>query len=262
VYTVHGFPFQWDRGWLSRDGVLLALEHLLARRTDVMLFQSREDLENAGRLRFPCEIEYLGNGVQDRWFQRLEDAPGSKLRAIFVGRLVEEKGILDLLRAAQGVPELQLTIVGSRISSERDDIAGAIDDLVNSPELVGRVMLLGHVGQEGLPSVVRRHDVMVLPSYREGVPRSIIEAMACALPVVATDIRGCRELVRPGVNGWLVPPGDVGALRNTLSNVAALPRRERIRAGERGFEIANETYREADVLGRLDAVYRSVLARR
>jgi glycosyltransferase involved in cell wall biosynthesis len=101
---------------------------------------------------------------------------------------------------------VEIHVAGSRIPSERDDIRADVDHLIADPALTDRVILHGQLDQASLRQLMSTVDVFALPSYREGVPRSVIEAMAAHRPVIATSIRGCRELVEPGLSGWLVPP--------------------------------------------------------
>jgi glycosyltransferase involved in cell wall biosynthesis len=81
----------------------------------------------------------------------------------------------------------------------------------------GLLQWLGHV--DDMPALLAAVDVVVLPSYREGLPRGLIEAAACALPLVTTDVPGCREVVRDGVDGLLVPARDAAALARAIARL-------------------------------------------
>jgi glycosyltransferase involved in cell wall biosynthesis len=85
---------------------------------------------------------------------------------------------------------------------------------------------------------LRQSSVFVLPSYREGVPRSTLEAMACGLPIVTTDVPGCRETVEPGANGYLVPPRDSKSLAGAILSLCADPNlRQRMGECSRRFAV-------------------------
>lgn len=255
LYTVHGFAHVWDRP--STKGVLLErAERTLARRTDALLFQSQEDLEQARRRHYRTRTFYLGNGVQDHWFTGPRD-PASRVggRAVFVGRLIREKGVIDLLDALESAPDVQLRIAGTQLASERDGVAQEVYARASRAPLSGRLVLLGRVDSTRMQAEHARSDFMVLPSYREGVPRSIIEGLASGLPAVVTDVRGSRELVQHEHNGLIVPPGDVAALACAMQRMATLPPDEYRAMSQAAFESVSEGYRESLVYDRLVKIY-------
>lgn len=260
VFTVHGFPFHWSDLSHPRDRVLEWSERWLARRTDLMLFQSREDLAESERRGYRSRLRYLGNGVQERWFADFPPVgTGGRLRVVFVGRLIRAKGVLDLLAAACRVPSVEVVIAGGRLRSERDDIVAELDALAADPRLNGRVELLGSVAPADMPEVIAGADVFALPSsHPEGVPRSIIEAMAAGRPVITTNIRGCRELIDEEVEGWLVPAQNIDALTAALERIVSMPRDRLREVGAAGRRRAIANHREADALSRLQAAYAEV----
>jgi glycosyltransferase involved in cell wall biosynthesis len=254
AYTVHGFAHQWDSP-TPRDRVLEQVERRLAPRTDMLLFQSREDFEQAARRRYGARHVYLGNGVQDDWFEDVRRIRHTPLRLLFIGRLVREKGLLDLLDALELVPQAELSIAGGRLSTDRDDVEPEIRARMSAPALAGRVHLLGVLPRQSLRQRVHESDVLVLPSYREGVPRSLIEGLASGLPGVATQVRGCRELIEHGRNGFLVPPRDVAALAGALHTMAEMPDEQYDRMGRAAHTSASADHRESAVIDRLLAAY-------
>jgi glycosyltransferase involved in cell wall biosynthesis len=253
VYTVHGFPHMWDT-MTSRDRILHYTERLLSRWTDALLFQSREDYEHAQRAGYHGRLEYLGNGVAEEWFypgaRRMRAGP---FRAVFVGRLIREKGIQELLWVVQNVPEVHWTIVGDALPTDRDSLSAEVSLVAALSG--GRVERVGMVPPEGVRQYLADADVLVLPSWREGVPRSIIEAMAVGVPVIATDVRGCRELVTPGINGWLVRPRRASELAAAVREAASLSGDQLVAMGAAGQSIAREHYREVDVFRRIEQAY-------
>jgi glycosyltransferase involved in cell wall biosynthesis len=255
VYTVHGFAHVWDRPGL-RGRALERVERLQASRTDALLFQSREDLAQVRARGYRTATHYLGNGVQDDWFTRPRD-PRDRVgpRALFVGRLIREKGIVDLLDALTQAPGVTLRIAGTQFRTERDGVGQEVARRVSRPPLRGRVELLGELDREQLKREHARADFLVLPSYREGVPRSVIEAMAGGLPALVTDVRGCRELVRHGVNGLIVPPREPVALARGLSAMASLSAAEYGAMSHAAYDTVSSEYRETTVFERLLGVY-------
>ena len=119
---------------------------------------------------------------------------------------------------------------------------------------------LGHV--DDMADLLGGVDLVVLPTrYCEGVPRILIEAAASGLPIVTTDMPGCRDIVRDGVNGYLVPPGDAAALAERIGALAA-DGKLRARMGKAGRSLAESEFSQDRVLERTLAVYREVTGER
>jgi glycosyltransferase involved in cell wall biosynthesis len=164
-----------------------------------------------------------------------------------VGRLVAEKGYPELLAAIADV-DADLWVVGDRLDSDHaGSIDAAIRAVASDPVRAARVRFLGY--RADVPALMRAADMFVLPSHREGMPRSIIEAMLTGLPVVATDIRGSREEVVPEETGLLVPVNDPAALAAALSRLARDPAL-RARMGAAGLDRARDLYDERKVVAR------------
>ncbi|NKB49955.1 MAG: glycosyltransferase [Alphaproteobacteria bacterium] len=260
VYTAHGFYFHENMAWPKR-ALVIAMEWLAGRFTHTLFTQSAEDAATARRLGL-CrtgDIVAIGNGSDPARFHPNNDAEArQKLRAangatdtrpviVMIGRLVAEKGYPELVEAMRPL-DADLWIVGDRLAS---DHARSIDDTLNAietdPALSQKIKLLGYRGD--VPELLRAGDIFVLPSHREGMPRSIIEAMLTGLPVVATTIRGGRELVVEGETGLLVPVDAANELADTLRSLitdSAL----RSQMGAAGLARARELYDEAKIIAR------------
>lgn len=257
AYTVHGFPHDWSRS--LRNRALEALEKFLSPRADLTLFQSKQDLEMATERGFRGLLEYLGNGVDDEWFEIGPAEKRDPLRLIFIGRLVREKGILDLLDALTEVDGVVLQIAGAELASDRDGVREEILARIQKPQLAGRVALLGMLDRQGLMQAVAGSQVVVLPSYREGVPQSLMQGMAAGRPAIATRIRGCVELVEEGETGTLVEAGDTEGLRRAIEEVKALSQDVFALRGIRARHAMLEERRMSQVLDRLGSGYRQLL---
>ncbi|MEB3234626.1 MAG: glycosyltransferase [Cyanobacteriota bacterium] len=273
VYTAHGFYFHERMPRLQR-WLHIGSEWLLARLTDLLLTQSAEDAELARRLGFKRadRIQAIGNGVQASRFcpasrdRRLAARARFGLRpdALVIGvvaRQVAEKGYLELFEAfaplAAAEPRLQLLICGSRLAS---DHAETIDPQLQAlmAHCPDQVRLAGNVEQVEL--AYDAMDVFCLPSWREGMPRTIIEAMMSGLPVVATDIRGSREEVVDGLTGLLVPVRDPVALAAALQTlIADAPLRQAY--GAAGRQRALRLYDEQQVIALQLALLQQALGR-
>lgn len=199
-----------------------------------------------------------GSGVDIERFRPREDCgPDSTLRVGFVGRLLHDKGIREFVRAA--------AMLKSRFPNVRFVAAGAPDAgnpaSVSEQELrawkaSGEVEFLGQVGE--MPEFLRSLDVFVLPSYREGLSRSLIEAGASGVPAVTTDVPGCRDVVGDGDNGLLVPARDAEALAQSIAKLLESDELRRRMAG-RARQIVAERFSNDVINSATLELYREML---
>jgi glycosyltransferase involved in cell wall biosynthesis len=235
VYTAHGFYFH-DGMSPATHSFFAGLERSAAAFTDVIFVQSEEDRDEAIRLRIaPAEkLVHIGNGVDPTRFGpgvhageaaafREEHSLGGGPVVGFVGRTVYEKGAIEFVRAAaivrETVPGAKFVMVGEPLRSDRDRCWDEIVRLRDELGLAKDLVLTGY--RKDVPAILASFDLFALPSYREGMPRALLEAMATGLPVVATAIRGCREEVVNGETGILVPPRDHEALAAAMRKILA-----------------------------------------
>ena len=255
-YTVHGFLHTWPpKGALER--VVQRAEQWQSRRTHTLLFQSVEDLGEAQRRGYSGHLVLLGNGVEDDWFEIPSRTRDEQLQLVFVGRLVREKGVVELARAISARSDVHLHVVGEALPSDRHPVGDELDRIVRDAGAGGRVTRHGILTRDELAKLMEGMDVLCLPSHREGVPRSVIEALAAGRPAIVTDIRGSNELVQDGVNGWVVPPGDVAALTQAIGRAAELAPEDLGPMGSRARGSVDPARRESRVLERLVASYAS-----
>lgn len=197
-------------------------------------------------------IHVVHCGIQPERFPDPAPLPSPKpLRLVAIGRFSEQKGFLALLpalAAARRQADIHLTIVGD------GEMRPEIEALIVRHELQGAVLLTGWLDEAGVRSQLAASHALVLPSFAEGLPMVIMEAMAQGRPTLATAIAGVPELVLPGETGWLVPAGDEAALGDAMVTLAATPIEELIRLGLNGRErvLARHDVRtEAAKLGEL-----------
>lgn len=274
VNTLHGFFFH-DHSSPRARRMWIWLEWLAARCSSAILSQNSEDVRTAVRegICHPRQIEALGNGIDVRRFSRarLSASRLDDLRAEFglspddrvvgfVGRLVREKGIDELFAAIaalrETIPRLRLLMVGPLDTDKHDAIT------VEHVEQYGIRDITVFTGfREDLPELYALMDVLALPSHREGFPRTPMEASAMGVPCVATDIRGCRESVRDGVNGLLVPVRDAQALATALARVLDSPVLA-ASLSEGGVREAHARFDEQLVFGKVLRTYATLLEAR
>lgn len=251
AYTCHGFLFN-QPGPLWRRGLSLGVEWLGGRMTDHFLTVSAEEAADARRLWIHRGATATGNGRDPALFH-----PDASARAemgvaegdcvvIGISRLVRHKGWPELLQAMERVPQAQLWVVGERLASDHgEDLA---PHFARAAAMLGpRLRMLGY--RHDVARLLQAADIFCLPSHFEGLPMSVIEAMLTGLPVVASDIRGCREQVVPEETGLLVPPMQVAPLADALARLAA-DATLRQRMGAAGLARARANFTEAAVVGR------------
>lgn len=146
--------------------------------------------------------------------------PSQRCDIVYAGVLVPRKGVDVLLEAfsrlAQHNPQPHLWLIGQ---VNNPQYAAQLHAQVEHLRLADRVTFVEHLPQPELAAHIARGRVFVLPTYSEGLPKVVIEAMLCGTPVIASAVDGIPEIIEQGVTGWLVPPGDADALTATLQNV-------------------------------------------
>jgi glycosyltransferase involved in cell wall biosynthesis len=254
AYTCHGFLFNHTSAALPARCLSFAMEWIAARVTDVFLTVSEAEAADAKRLHIARHAEPVRNGRDPAVFRpdpiargRIRSelgVPPDRPVIIAVSRLVWHKGYPELAAAMRLVPEAELWVVGERLDSDRGpDMA----TLLRSAGLGDRLRMLGY--RSDIPALLAAADIFTLPSRFEGLPMSVIEAMLCGLPVVATNIRGPAEQVIDGETGFLVPPGDAAVLGKALRRLVVDPDL-RARMGAAGRLRALDRYDEAKVVAR------------
>lgn len=259
VYTAHGFYFHEGMpGWKRK--LFVALERFAGHFTDLLFSQSAEDAESAiaEGIAPRGKVFVIGNGVSTEKFnpqkydrQAIRNRLGVPQDAFvigFVGRLVVEKGVGEFLHAAASLaplyPQTWYLLVGERLAS---DHAAAIDQQLEAARAALGPRLLALGLRRDIPDLMSTMDVFCLPSWREGMPRTIIEAMMMGRAVLATNIRGSREEVVPERTGLLVAARDAEALAREMERLIADPARA-AQLGQAGRERALEHFDEQKVV--------------
>jgi glycosyltransferase involved in cell wall biosynthesis len=265
VHTIHGLLFH-DQMSALRQTIFWLPEKFTATFCHGLLSQSEEDIERAVRYRICAhkKISYLGNGIDIDHFSPAPEHNRTQTLAKLgigacnfvvgsVGRLVKEKGFMELFAAAENLSaryaEIKFLVIGPYETDQNDALdRSCIDDLQRR----GIVSFVNWA--EDMRPWYAAMDVFVLPSYREGIPRACIEAAAMQRPVIASDIRGCREVVLNGDTGLLVPPRDAAGLMAAVERLYE-NRELAARMGERARQHIIENFSNKDVCARLCAFY-------
>lgn len=265
--TIHGFYFTTN-GTPEAQLFFVNMERVVNRFHHTVFSQNSEDLATAQKkfIRRSSDITFLGNGIDLTRFDPAKTDP-AKVAAMkkkygieegdfvlgFVGRLVYQKGMREFFKAFETVapkyPNLKMLLIGEA-DHDKDDAVLPEDYLPEA--LQSRVILAGW--QTQVEDFYPLMDTFVLPSYREGFPRTPMEASAMGVPVIATDIRGCREAVKPGVNGLLVESKSPEDLARGIEEILSSPERLRqLSAG--GLKLAAQDFNEVDKFKTVYAAY-------
>ncbi len=255
-----GYLFLNDR-WLTRmvrSWVLLAYRWLLNRPNTAVIFENeanREQFIRAGLMGADRSWLIEGVGVDVERFSPTPEPEGVPV-VLFPARLLREKGIYTLVEAAR--------LLKPRCSV-KFRLAGEVDEgnpgSVRPAEVQqwmeeGLVEWLGW--QADMPAVYAQSHLVVLPSWGEGIPTALLEAGACARPVVATDVAGCRDVVVDGFNGLLVPPQDAVALAAAIERLVSDPTL-RATLGVAGRERVLQHFTDETINQKTFEVYQSLL---
>lgn len=251
-------------GWASgvrREAIKQAYRLAFAHPRTRVIFENPDDLQDFERWRLitPTQgVVIKGAGVDLARFKPLHEG-GDETQVVMASRLLWFKGVGEFVEAARRTK--------ASYSDARFVLIGTGDP--GNPATVPEAQLrrwadegvIEWWGQrDDMPEVLARAAIVCLPSfYREGVPRVLIEAAACGRPIVTTDMPGCREIVRNGVNGLLVPARNGPALANAITRLLDQPA-VREAMGRRSREIAQNEFGSELVISQTLEVYRHLLA--
>jgi glycosyltransferase involved in cell wall biosynthesis len=267
VHTFHGHVL---RGYFNPITTLgfRTLERWLARMTTVLVAVSPEVRDDLVRLRVApaSKFSVIRLGIQlDERVDALDDARGETRRLLgvspeafvvgWVGRMTAVKRTDDVLNAMQrlvdGGVDAYLLLVGDGPDREH------LEQYAHELGVTKRCLFLGY--QEDVGRFYSAIDALLLPSANEGTPVSVIEALAAGRPAVATRVGGVPDVLRDGVDGFLVEVGDAQGLADRLAELAADPER-RVRMGAEGRARVLERYAVQRLVDDVDRLYRSLLA--
>ena len=223
------------------------------RKSAKVFFQNKDDLAlfiNMGLVKAEITDLLPGSGVDVNRFTPAENSVShTNFIFLLVARMLKDKGIVEFVSATQLLktqyPYIECQLLGfldaknpSAVSSEE------MQDWVSK----GIVNYLGV--SDSVVEFLRQADCVVLPSYREGVPRSLLEAASVGKPIITTDAVGCREVVDDGVNGFLCEPRSVNDLKAKMEKMILLPEGERLEMGLNGRKKVLKEFNEQIVIDR------------
>ena len=274
IATVTGLGSLYIEEGIKVRLIRRVLEHVMKRalkKVQAVIFQNRDDLAYfVNRKLCAPEKAFLipGSGIdvnefnsekfsrearklwRDRW-----GIPQDAVVVLMVSRLIRHKGVYEFIKAAERLQGKALFVLvgepdpGNPASLTRQEVE----------DLSSRKVVLFPGWQSDIAAWMAVADIYVLPSYREGLPRTVLEAMAMALPVVSTDVPGCREVVQHGKTGFLIPPRDVGALVKAIQQLIENPNLRK-EMGKQGREVVCKRFSTERIIKEYFLVYNSLLS--
>lgn len=228
-FTVHG-PEEFDK-W---PFIGLAEKIRNSKFTVAISSYGRSQLFRCVEHQYWKKIEVVHCGLESAVFSIARTQTSAKRRFVCVGRLSEQKGHLLLIEAARRLAsagaDFDIVLVGD------GEMRGEIETLVELYNLQDKIRITGWIDAQQVWNELSSARALVLPSFAEGLPVVIMEAMALKRPVISTYIAGIPELVRPGEHGWLVPAGDVSALADAMQACLDTPFETLLRMGDAAQE--------------------------
>lgn len=258
-----GHAFTTGKPWLRT--IVELLYRFALRRADIVFFQNKDDrdLFLDRRLVAPGKVRLIaGSGVDVNRFtpQPLPSKHGDTPRFLMISRLLKEKGIKEYITAAEAVqrhsPQASFQLLGGLDTSNPSGVSLEEFHKMNHSKAVEWIDKVDDV----LP-YIKNADVIVLPSYREGVPRSLLEGAAMARALVASDAPGCRDIVHNGSTGYLVPIGDAQALAKALTRLIENPSKI-AEMGQSARQMVLQQFDERFIIDQTIAVYQETLAKK
>lgn len=236
------------------------LRWILNRRRSAALVQNGDDRAAITAIGVDAARVFLipGSGVDVDVLTPMPE-PDGVVTLGYVGRLLEDKGLRSLI-AAHDLMTRRGVAVKLLIAGQTDPAnpASIPDAEIDSWKRRANITLLGHVND--VRDVWARAHIAVLPSRREGLPKSLLEAAACGRPMIASDVPGCREIARHGVNGLLVPADDAGALAAAIEKLAGDPALRR-QYGAAGRHLVETEFSSERIGAKTVALYDGLLGR-
>ena len=220
-----GYNFIADRKTRSQKIINTLMKFAFNKRGFTFIFQNPDDLHLFQNLKIGIGNNFClikGVGIDLEKFNYSERKNRSRISFILTARMLKDKGISEFITASKIVsdkfPNSRFILVGG--VDKKNPASFTEDELRN--ELIGTsINWLGH--RNDIIKLLQDSDVMVFPSYREGLPKSLIEAAALGLPIITTDTVGCRECVDGGINGFLVPVGNSNLLAKKMIELVETP---------------------------------------
>jgi glycosyltransferase involved in cell wall biosynthesis len=225
-----------------------------------VLFENEADRQNfcdSGIVQAAKTVVVNGAGVDLQQFASVPE-PQGKVRVVFAARLLKDKGVMEFLAAAEqlrALPEVEFVLAGD---TDPDNLASISDAELAAIKQKGRVTVVGFCAD--VAALFQSSHIVVLPSYREGLPKVLIEAAACGRAVITSDVPGCRHVIVKGETGLLVPVKNADALAQAIEELAT-NHAKRQQFGAAGRQFAEQRFGQQQIGDTYMQLYQQLLAK-
>ena len=254
-----GFLFTQKRLSISKSLIKIILRFIIKLRSPFFIFQNKEDLLEFKKLGINREYKLIkGSGVDPSDFHYAAPKQKEKVNIAFTGRILKDKGILELIQAIKLLPDnlKSKTILNIYGKIDLDNPAFIKEEQFKN--LIHSEFIIWHGFAKNIIKVLLDSDIYCLPSYREGLPKSTIEAMAIGRPIITTNAPGCDDTVDEGVNGFKIKVGDAEALKNKLQ-ILIEDEELRIQMGKKSRGLFEREFTLEKVLNQTFEIYKKLL---
>jgi glycosyltransferase involved in cell wall biosynthesis len=211
IFHIHGGGFN---KFYENSGKLKGVIRFILREADIIVCLSPQWQEYFSSIVDSKKIRIVFNPVEKGQFKNSVLVSSKKIQYLFLGKICDSKGVFDLLKAIQQLNETTKRLIKLVVCGNGE--VQRFNDLLKELNLESLVDFKGWISGDEKISLLTQSDVYVLPSYIEGLPVSILEAMSFGLPIISTPVGGIPEIVKNNVNGFLIEPGDINRLSEAL----------------------------------------------
>lgn len=255
-----GYLFTSNRASIALYGLKFILRAIIKLGKPHFIFQNLDDLKEFKKLGLTESYSIIkGSGVNKDEFDFESLNTTKKVNITFTGRILKDKGVIDLIKAIKLLPEhikrkITVNLFGK---IDKENPAHINEDELKSLLIPNLILWHGH--SDNIKKNLKESDIYCLPSYREGLPKSIIEAMAIGRPIITTTAPGCDDTVKEGLNGYKVKAGDSKELSKKLEEL--IENKElRIQMGKNSRELFLKYFTLEKVVSQTFELYNSILS--
>tara|TARA_B100001057_G_scaffold296302_1_gene296445 strand:- start:3943 stop:5049 length:1107 start_codon:yes stop_codon:yes gene_type:complete len=250
-----GFLFTKNRNSALKSTLQALIRVILIKKSSHYIFQNIHDLNEFKKLGVRDNFTLIrGSGVDSKEFGYVAPRQKQKVNITFTGRMLKDKGVIELIQAVNLLPEKFKSKITLNLYGKIDLQNPAHLTEVELKQKLSTDLIIWHRQTNKIKQALQDSDIYCLPSYREGLPKSTLEAMAIGRPVVTTDAPGCEDTVVEGENGFKVPVADAVTLSSKLQLLIE-NKKLRIKMGRKSRKIFEDNFTLEKVVGQTFEVY-------